>query len=174
MGRARRLLAQAQPDLVEVGRLVRAARIRGDFKAFCAAVSLGTRKAYELIAIADAVNAGRLQEAVVQEIGWSKSGLIAERATTKSETRRATAFARKNTLAALSAYFKENGTGTKLVTKCFHLTENQAQQLETALDQAGARRRQGRMDNRAEALMSVLREYRQPKETRPAGRKRRG
>src|SRR4051812_22763090 len=100
------MLAQAEPDLVAVGRLIRAARIRGEFKIFCDAVSLHTRKAYDLIAIADAVDAGRLQGTVVQEIGWSKARLIAEHAATKTKARRAMAFARKNTLAALSAYFQ--------------------------------------------------------------------
>ena len=49
----------------------------------------------------------------------------------------------------------------KLVTKSFHLTMHQAQALENALVQAGAQQRQGRLDNRADALMSILREYRQ-------------
>ena len=105
------MLAQAEPDLVSVGRLVRAARNRGDFKAFCAAVSLGTRKAYDLIAIADAVDAGRLQEAVVQEIGWAKARLIAEQAATKSKARRAVTFARKNTSRRLSRTSEEAGPG---------------------------------------------------------------
>jgi hypothetical protein len=63
MGRARKLLAQSEPDLVAVGRLVRAARDNGNFKTFCDAVSLHPRKAYDLIAIADAVEDGRLQAA---------------------------------------------------------------------------------------------------------------
>jgi len=153
------MLAQAEPDLVSVGRLVRAARNEGNFKAFCDAVSLGTRKAYDLIAIADAVDAGRLQETVVQEIGWAKARLIAEKAATRSKVRSATAFARKNTLPALAAYFQGGGAGVQLVTKSFHLTMHQAQALESALVQAGAQRRQGRLDNRADALMRILREF---------------
>jgi hypothetical protein len=58
------------------------------------------------------------------------------------------------------AYFQGNGTGTKLVTEIFHLTVHQAQQPQAALDQAGGWRRQGRMEKRGEALMSILREYR--------------
>jgi hypothetical protein len=126
VARARQLLARAEPDLVAVGRLVRAARIRGDFKAFCAAVKLGPRKAYDLIAIANAVEAGRLQSTDVQEIGWAKARLIAEQAATKSKARRALTFARKNTLPALFAYFQGNGAKISLVTKSFHLTVQQA------------------------------------------------
>jgi len=154
------MLAQAEPDLVSVGRLIRAARNRGNFKAFCDALSLGTRKAYDLIAIADAVEAGRLPETVVQEIGWAKARLIAERAATKSEARSAVTFARQNTLPALVAYFRGGGAGVKLVTKSFHLTTHRAQMLESALVQAGAQRRGGRLDNRADALMRILREFR--------------
>jgi hypothetical protein len=160
MGRARKLLAQSEPDLVAVGRLVRAARDNGNFKTFCDAVSLHPRKAYDLIAIADAVEDGRLQAADVQDIGWSKARLIASHAATKSKAWRAVAFARKNTLAALVAYFQGEGVGAKLVTKSFNLTVHQAQQLESALDQAGAQRHHGRLDNRAEALMTVVRGYR--------------
>jgi hypothetical protein len=47
----------------------------------------------------------------------------------------------------------------QLVTKSFHLTMHQAQALESALVQAGAQRRQGRLDNRADALMRILREF---------------
>jgi predicted Zn-dependent protease len=158
---ARRLLAQANPDLVAVGRLARAARNSTEFKAFCSAVGLGTRKAYDLIAIADAVEAGRLQEVVVQEIGWAKARLIAEHAATKSKARQALAFARKNTLAALVAYFQGSGAGVKLITKSFHLTVQQAQYLDSTLVQAGAQRRGGRLDNRADVLMRILRAYRQ-------------
>jgi hypothetical protein len=111
MGRARKLLAQSEPDLVAVGRLVRAARDNGNFKTFCDAVSLHPRKAYDLIAIADAVEDGRLQAADVQDIGWSKARLIASHAATKSKAWRAVAFARKNTLAALLAYFQGEGVG---------------------------------------------------------------
>ena len=115
----------------------RAARDSGDFKAFCEAVSLHPRKAYDLIAIADAVEAGRLQGTDVQEIGWSKARLIAEHAATKGKAKSALGFARKNTLAALAANFQGNGTGAKLITKSFNLTAQQAKQLETALVQAG-------------------------------------
>jgi hypothetical protein len=160
IGKARKLLAQSEPDLVAVGRLVRAARDNGDFKAFCDAVSLHPRKAYDLIAIADAVEAGRLRGADVQEIGWSKARLIAGHAATKSKAKRALEFARKNTLPALVGYFQGDGAGVTLIAKSFHLTVQQAQELDATLIQAGARRRQGRMENRAEALMSVLREYR--------------
>jgi len=156
------MLAQAEPDLVSVGRLIRAARNRGNFKAFCDALSLGTRKAYDLIAIADAVEAGHLPETVVQEIGWAKARLIAERAATKSGARSAVTFARKNTLPALVAYFRGGGAGVKLITKSFHLTVQQAQYLDATLVEAGAQRRRGRLDNRADALMRIVREYRQP------------
>jgi hypothetical protein len=167
----RRLLGQAEPDLVEVGRHVRAARDMGEFKAFCIAAPIHSRKAYDLIAIADAVDAGRLQGTVIQEIGWAKARVIAERAATKSEARRGLAFARKNTLPALVAYFQGGGTGMKLITKSFHLTEHQADELEITLVQAGAKRRQGRLDGRADALMRILRDYRRSK-NRQAGSNR--
>jgi hypothetical protein len=160
IGRARKLLAQSEPDLVAVGRLVRTARDNGNFKTFCDAVSLHPRKAYDLIAIADAVGTGRLHAADVQAIGWSKARLIAAHATTKGKAWRAVAFARENTLPALVGYFQGNGAGVKLIAKSFQLTVQQAQQLESALDQAGAQRHHGRLDNRAEALMTVVRGYR--------------
>jgi hypothetical protein len=115
-----------------------------------------------LIAIADAVDDGRLSEGEVQEVGWSKARLIAEYASSKTESRRAIGFARRNTLPALMSYCKQNGTGTALVTKSFHLTPEQAGELDAALLQAGAGLRRGRMDARSDALMRIIRTYCQP------------
>ena len=46
--------------------------------------------------------------------------------------------------------------GTKLIAKSLHLTVRQAKELKMALVQPGARRRHGRLDNRADALMQIL------------------
>ena len=149
-----------EPDLVSLGRRIRRARNRGEFLSFCSSVRIHSRKAYDLIAIANAVDAGLLQPGLVQEIGWSKARLIAERALTKPGARRAIAFARGNTLPALTAYFQQEGKGVALVTKSFHLTESQADELESALVKAGAKGRKGRMNGRTDALMTILRSYR--------------
>jgi hypothetical protein len=118
------------------------------------------------------VDSDLLQERVVQEIGWSKARLIAERAESKPEARRAIAFARSNTLPALVTYFKRDGNGVALVTKSFHLTEGQADELEAALVKAGAQRRKGRMNGRTDALMSILRSYTRWKTPKPGSRSR--
>lgn len=146
-------------DLVALARRIRQAQMRGEFPSYCASIGVHSRKAYDLIAIANAVDAGLLENRLVQEIGWSKARLIAEYANTKSEARRAIAFARRNTLPALAAYFKK-GASEALVTKSFHLTRSQAEDLEAALLSAGAQRRGGRLVNRPDALMRVLRDYR--------------
>ena len=51
----------------------------------CDALVLHIRKAYDLVAIADAVDNGLLARNTVQEIGWSKSRLIATQARTKRQ-----------------------------------------------------------------------------------------
>ena len=104
---ARRTSGASDPVLL--GRRIRQAKKRGEFAFFCSSHQIHTRKAYDLIAIADAVDSDFLQESVVQEIGWSKARLIAERAHTKPDARRAIAFARSNTLPALTAYFQQEG-----------------------------------------------------------------
>ena len=151
--------ANTEPDLVVLGRRIRRARERGEFASFCSSQRIHSRKAYDLMAIADAVDADLMKASLVQEIGWSKARLIAERAATKPEARRALAFARNNTLPALTAYFQRNGRGTSLVTKCFHLTKSQADELDSALIRAGAQLRKGRMNGRTEALMRVVHDY---------------
>jgi hypothetical protein len=156
---ARKLLVGAKPDYVEIGRLARAARHAGGFKAFCDEVPIHSRKAYDLIAIADAVDAGFLAAEVVSELGWTKVRFIASRARTKSAARSALTFARKNTVPAIVAYLRAPMAAEKLITKSFNLTVKQARELELALDRAGARRRHGRIDNRAESLMRIIRAY---------------
>ena len=47
-----------------------------------------------------------------------------------------------------------------LVTKSFHLTKSQADELDAALVKAGAQRRKRRMNGRTDALMNILRGYR--------------
>ena len=93
------------------------------------------RRSCDLIAIADTVDPKLLSATLVQgcRIGWSKARLIAQRTGTKPEARRAIAFARHNTLPALAAYFQRGGNGMALVTKSFHLTKAQADELESAL-----------------------------------------
>jgi hypothetical protein len=160
--KAQQLLGPATPDLVAFGRLLRTAREHGEFEQFCDALHVHTRKAYDLITIADAVDAGLLTPGAVQEIGWSKARVIASHACTKHESRRAVLFARGNTLPALVSYFQSGSSAESLVTKCFNLTTKEEQELEATLRLAGGRMRGGRMLNRAEALMIILRAYRHP------------
>jgi hypothetical protein len=150
---------RTEPDLVLLGRRIRDARERGKFPSFCSSIPIHTRKAYDLIAIANAVDAGLFDAKIVHEIGWSKARLVAERTNTKRAARQAVAFARGNILPAVVGYFQRKRTGKKLVTKSFHLTVSQAKELEAALVQAGARRRHDRLDNRTDALMQILREF---------------
>jgi hypothetical protein len=154
------LYALDKADPVLLGRRIRQAKGRGEFDSFCLSHRIHSRKAYDLIAIADAVDRDLLQEKVVQEIGWSKARLIGERARTKPDARRAIAFARSNTLPALTAYFQHEGKGVALVTKSFHLTKTQADELNAALIKAGAQLRKRRMNGRTDALMRILRGYR--------------
>lgn len=146
-------------DLVELGRAIRAARDRGEFATFCATVPVHSRKAYDLIAIVDAIDARRLTPQDVATLGWSKARLIAERASTRAVARQAVAFARDNTLPAVVAYFRDDRARKALVTKSFHLTLQQARTLEAALVRASGVRRGGRLQNRTEALMAILREF---------------
>ena len=140
-------------DLVNLGRRIRRARDSGDFSSYCSSQRIHSRKAYGLIAIADAVDSDILRERVVREIGWSKARLIAERTRSKTEARRAIAFARTNPLPALTAYFQRDGNGRSLVTKSFHLTKSQADELSAALVKAGAQLQKGRMNGRTDALI---------------------
>lgn len=100
-GRTVSLKAGSESDLVALGRSIRAARDRREFPEFCATIPIHTRKAYDLIAIADAVDADRLTLADVTDIGWSKACLIAAQATGKAATRKAIRVARSNTLPAV-------------------------------------------------------------------------
>ena len=154
---AAHLVATRRPNLVQLGRELREAQDRGEFNAACVALSIHTRKAYDLITIADAVDGGRLDAKMCEELGWSKARLIATRATKKRETRQAIAFARANTLPALLRYFQQGSNGQALVTKSFHLTKAEAEELEDALQEAGARKSGGRLVNRSEALMTLVR-----------------
>lgn len=158
--RAGSLLAQNPADLVELGRVLEAARQLGEFGAICDTLPIHTRKAYDLISIAGAVDDGRLRPEVVDEIGWTKARLIATRTSTKQETLRALALAPSVTVPALAAYLRDEQTAEPLVTKSFHLTQTEAAQLETALRRAGAHVRGGRIENRSEALMVIVRAFR--------------
>ena len=122
ISKCRQLLGQAVPDPAEIGRLVRAAHEEGSFTEFCDAVGLHIRKAYDLVAIADAVDHGLLARNTVQEIGWSKSRLIATQARTKRQAQKALTFARNQTLPAVPAFLRAEGSSGPLVTKCFHVT----------------------------------------------------
>jgi hypothetical protein len=172
VSKCRRLLSQAVPDLVSVGCLLRAAREMGGFAEFCHSVGLHSRKAYDLIAIADAVASGLLAHDVVREIGWSKARLIATQATTKREAQRALIFARNHTLPALAAFLRTDGVLGPLVTKCFHVTPGDSKIIEAALRSAGARLRAGRLDNRSEALMRIVRAHRVRSATRGRDKQR--
>lgn len=155
------LLMSQKADLVDLGRALREAQERGEFKAICAALSVHTRKAYDLITIADAVDEGRIDARVCEELGWTKSRLIASQKGTQRQTKAAIAFAKKNTVPTLVNYFQQGRAGTPLVTKSFHLTQAEAGELEGALQEAGARKSGGRMVNRSEALMTLVRMRRQ-------------
>ena len=157
-------------DLIALGRSIRAARDRREFPEFCATVPIHTRKAYDLIAIADAVDAKRLTPADVVEIGWSKARLIAAHAAGKAATRKAVRFARSNILPAVVAYFQQDGAATPRITKSFHLSPQQATELEAALLKAGGVQRGGRLQNRSHALMAIVRDFQAATRRRNAGK----
>jgi hypothetical protein len=56
-------------NLVSLGRRIPRASERGEF-------GNHTRKAYDLIKLAEAAGAGLLQSHLVQELGWSKAGSL--------------------------------------------------------------------------------------------------
>ena len=154
-----KLLSHADPNLIEVGRKIRDARDHGEFREFCDTIGVHTRKAYDLIAIADAIDRGLLTPTDVTKIGWSKARLVAKQTHTRRQARQAVAFAADNTLPALVAYLREGGSGEPLVTKSFHLTWRQAGELDAALKVAGVHMHRGRMENRSQALMRIIRNY---------------
>lgn len=154
--------ATPDPEPLVLGRRLRTAQERGNFIAYCARVGVHSRKAYDLVAIANAVDDALLTATDVRDLGWSKARLIATQANTKRSARLAVAFARVNTVAALAAYFQTNGPPTKLVTKSFHLTPEEAGELDTALLLSGGQKRGGRFVNRSEALMALIRKSTPP------------
>jgi hypothetical protein len=156
----RKLLSHADPNLIEVGREIRGAQVSGKFPEFCAAIGVHTRKAYDLITIADAVDHRLLTPNDVTNIGWSKARLVAKQSHTRRQARQAVAFATDNTLPALVAYLRGGGSGEVLITKSFHLTHRQASDLDAALKVAGVRMHRGRMENRTDALMVIIRAFR--------------
>jgi hypothetical protein len=143
-------------EVLVLARQVRDARGAGTFASFCADHGLHTRKAYDLITIIDAVDARRLSADDVRHLGWSKARLVASHGESKALAAAAVSFALNNTLPALARYLRHPGKETRLVTKCFHLTINQARKLEHALMAAGGQMSGGRMKNRSEALMAVV------------------
>lgn len=165
------LKASTGSALVGLGRSIRSARKHGEFAEFCATHLIHTRKGYDLIVIADAVDAGRLTPNDVTEIGWSKARLIAAQATNKLAARNAVRFARHNILPAVVAYFQQDGAATPLVTKSFHLSPQQASELEAALLRAGGLVRGGRLQNRSHALMTIVRNFQTAAHRRNAGKR---
>jgi hypothetical protein len=96
----------------------------------------------------------------------SKTHILNRLHRTKAEAQKAVLFAGKNTLPALVAYFRSGPSELELVTKSFHLSPEQAAQLEAALMSARGRRRHGRLENRSEALMNILRDYKKWRKSR--------
>ena len=117
-------------DPVKLGGLLQRAQRAGQFKEFCASRALHTRKAYELIRIAEAVQRKLLTPADVMDIGWTKAAVVA-RAASDGPTRQAIAYARKYTLPALVRFLRDgeatHGRAAQaLITKSFHLTAAEA------------------------------------------------
>jgi hypothetical protein len=166
----RALLAQPAPDLVRIGRLIRQAHADASIDAVHEQCGLGLRKTYDLMAIATAVDEGLLTSVEVQKIGWSKARAIATHSRSRAEARRALAFAAMNTNPALVAYLKGDHPPEGLITKSFHLTNSQAAMLERKLRQAGGRISGGRMQNRADALMTILRAFNSATRRKAQGR----
>lgn len=156
------------PNLIELAARIADARRQGRFRAYCTEINIHTRKAYDLMVIAEALDEARLKADDVFELGWSKARLVATHARTRREIRRAVTFARINTLAAVVAYFK-TGTETALITKSFHLTADEAEELDAALGLAGGDHRKGRFHKRSAALMNLVREYRKTTKTNNTG-----
>ena len=166
---ARRARAENGADLVKLGEALRRAQSDGQFKEFCAAYRLHTRKAYELIRIAEAVGRQLITRADVEEIGWTKAALVAG-IDNRRHVRQAVAYARKYTLPALVSFLRHDQAAHEraeqgLVTKCFHLTPAEAEELDAALRLAGAEERGGRMRDRSEPIMRIVRAYKPARST---------
>ena len=149
-------------DPIGLGESLQHARSVGQFKEFCEAYGLHTRKAYELIRIADAVQRNLLTPADVADIGWTKAAVIA-RAAGGRRPRRAVAYARKHTMPALVRFLREGEAGGRgqdgLITKSFALTPAEAAELDDALRAAGAKERGGRMIDRSKPIMRIIRTF---------------
>ena len=170
--RARRTPWRNGEDPVKLGEALRRAQTDGQFKEFCAAYRLHTRKAYELVRIAEAVHRNLLTPADVEDIGWTKAALVAG-VTGSRRARQAVAYARKYTLPALVSFLRHDQTAhgraeQGLITKSFHLTPAEAEELDAALRLAGAEERGGRMLDRSEPIMRIVRAF------KPAGSSGRG
>jgi hypothetical protein len=152
--RARRLLAEANTRFIELGRLLAAQRKNGNFRAFCENVPIHTRKAYVLISTAEAVDKGRITEAQVLKLGWTKAAMVVGLAT-KKQVQDAVKAAETMTATCLAASLK--GDRRKLICKVFNLTQAESNELESALLKAGASVKAGRYKHRSEALMAIVR-----------------
>ena len=117
------------------------------------------RKAYDLIAVVEAVDKGRLTANEVNLIGWSKSRVIAAHIQDRDAAHEAVMFANKRTLAALVAYVRNGGRGGRLVTKSFHLTKATAAEVDNALARAGGWTERPSLEDRSKALMTIIRAY---------------
>jgi hypothetical protein len=155
---ARQMLSGTGADLVRLGQRLRVAQADGKFVQFCAALPIHTRKAYDLIQIAAAVDRGLVTAGDVEHIGWTKACRIAP-LEGKRRVQQAVAFARTNTVPALERYLKDSAAKQALVTKSFHLTADEAAEVEAALRQAGAKVRGNRIADRSEPLMRIIRAF---------------
>ena len=154
LARARRLPA-APGGNVGLGRLLMSLG-KGELAAFCDEVNLNKRKAYHLIEIVQAVEEGRMREADVEAIGWTKAQAIVSSRPTAAQAKRAVTFAACHTVAELEAYMA-TGESARRVPRIFHLTEKEAAELDALLLANGAERARRGIVKREAALMAVVR-----------------
>jgi hypothetical protein len=163
-GRPRLSVRRREDDPASLGEALQHAQAAGKLKEACQELGIHWRKADDLIQVAEAVQKRLLTPAEVDSIGWTKAAMIS-RVTNRSQARTVVAVARTHTLPAFARFmragdFGQQGKARKLVTKCFHLTPSESQQLDDVLGLAGDEMRGSRVIDRSASLMRIIRAYR--------------
>ncbi len=158
LAKVRKLLPKTDGHSLELGRLYLAAKRQGSLNEFCREVPTHYRMAYYLAEIADAVDNGWFRESDLKDLGWTKAQHILHVCKTKSQIRKAVAFARRDrpSLSALRAQLSGGGKGKK-VSMVFRLEADDLRLLQAALVANGAHGTSRRMVNREAALMKIVR-----------------
>jgi hypothetical protein len=156
LAKARRLLSSSNADQLALGRLLVGVKAEGNFAEFCQAVPVHTRKAYCLIEVAIAVDAGRISAGDVSSLGWTKAYAIAARAKTKAHAQKARSYASNHSVVELQA-FLAGGAPTDYVVRVFRLSLDDAAALDRSLLSFGAVQTSRGIVDRESALLKILR-----------------